>query len=76
LLDYVELAQPVQAVALISKRIELRGMHSADLANGMKPMVDQTAAPSINGSGHPAAAVMSHRHDVSDVEHINSELEY
>jgi hypothetical protein len=43
LLDYIKLAQAIQAALLTGQRIQLAAVRPANLADGMKPMIDEVA---------------------------------
>ena len=46
------------------------------LADGMQPMVHQTATLAIDRCADTAAAVVAHHHDVLHLQHIDGELEH
>ena len=57
LLRDIELAQTIQAAALVVEGIELAAVRSGELANGVQPMVDEATTSAVDRSVHASAYV-------------------
>src|SRR5215469_18356265 len=52
----IELAEAVEARALLGDRLELGAMRAVDLADGMEPVIDEAAPPAIDRRRDATAA--------------------
>ncbi len=75
LADDVELAQAVHAAALVGDGLEFRAVDVRDLADGMQPVVDETAALAVDGRRYAAASVVADDHDVLHLQDVDGELQ-
>ena len=49
LLHHIELAETVQAAALVLQSVEFAAVRSGQLANWMQPMVNETTTSAVDG---------------------------
>src|SRR5882762_3611479 len=75
LLDYVELAQAIEAPGLV-ECVQLVPMFIANAAHMLQPFVAQAEAATFQGRLHPATPKMTANYDVPNLEHIHSVLNY
>src|SRR6202022_1781792 len=76
LLHHIELAETVQAAVLVLQSIKFGAVRSGQLANWMKPMVNETTTSAVDGGADAAAAIMSDHHNMLHFEHVHGELEH
>src|SRR5262245_3330056 len=73
--DDVELAETVESRLPVRQCIELMTMLEEDLANGMQPVVHETASLTVDRRTHAAAAVMADHQDMLHLEYVHRELQ-
>ena len=76
LLHHIELAETVQAAALILQSVEFAAVRSGQLANWMQPMVNETTTSAVDGGADAAAAIMSDHHNMLHFEYVDGKLEH
>jgi hypothetical protein len=56
--DDIQLAQPIEAGALVRHCLKLVPVIVINLANGMQPVVDKAAAQAVHRGAYPATSVI------------------
>ena len=73
---HIQLAQTVQAAALVPQRFKFLAVRPGQVANWVQPMVDKTPTSAIDGGTDAAAAIMSDHHNVPHFEYVDGKLEH
>lgn len=76
LLDDVELAQPIEAFAVIRNGVELILVRLPHLADRMQPVIDRPAPLAIDRRRDTAAATMADAEYMLHAQHVDRELEH